>query len=77
MFYDVASGQEGRGGGLCVCVVVDMRQEGDPICLFCPLDVSESRLKDLAIGWVVAQKWLELFGHPYESLMRKPKKPRN
>lgn len=28
---------------MCVCGRI-----GDPICLFCPLDVSESRLKDLA-----------------------------
>lgn len=50
--------------------------EGDPICLFCPLDVSESRLKDWAIGGAVAQEWLELFGHPHESLMRKSNKKR-
>lgn len=42
-------------GDLCVCVCVfelssGGKEEGDPICLFCPPDVSESRLKDLALG---------------------------
>lgn len=37
------------GTSVCVC----RREEedaGDPICLFCPPDVSESRLRDLAGG---------------------------
>lgn len=32
--------RRGEGGG----------GPGDPICLFCPPDVSESRLRDLALG---------------------------
>lgn len=49
----------GRGlrGDLCVYVCVcglggrkEEEDEGDPICLFCPPDVSESRLRDLARG---------------------------
>lgn len=39
---------------LCVCVLAVEGGEGggpgDPICLFCPPDVSESRLRDLALG---------------------------
>lgn len=38
---------------MCVCVFElssrGKEEEGDPICLFCP-PVSESRLKDLALG---------------------------
>lgn len=38
---------------MCVCVCGqggdrEEEDEGDPICLFCPPDVSESRLRDLA-----------------------------
>lgn len=39
-------------GGLRVYLVVEGEEEdeGEPICLFCPPDVSESRLRDLAWG---------------------------
>lgn len=48
--------QEGAQNGsvfysMCVCGLGGIREEeeeGDPICLFCPPDVSESRLRDLA-----------------------------
>lgn len=47
--------------------------EGDPICLFCPPDVSESRLRDLAgrgsKGFVVAQEGLKLLTHLHAWLM--------
>ena len=36
---------------MCVCGLGGRREEedkGDPICLFCPPDVSASRLRDLA-----------------------------
>lgn len=37
---------------MCVHLAVEGEEEdeGDPICLFCPPDVSESRLRDLAWG---------------------------
>ncbi len=52
MFSD---GAQGGGRSLCVCVCVsghrrEEEHEGYPICLFCPPDVSESRLRDLAQG---------------------------
>lgn len=56
MFGDGGGGWQGALEGICVCVCVfelssrGKEEEGDPICLFCPPDVSESRLKDLALG---------------------------
>lgn len=37
---------------VCVHLAVEGEEEdqGDPICLFCPPDASESRLRDLAWG---------------------------
>lgn len=35
---------------MCLVVEGEEEDEGDPICLFCPPDVSESRLRDLARG---------------------------
>lgn len=40
---------------MCVCAWLckgRRKTRGDPICLFCPPDVSESRLRDLAWGGV-------------------------
>lgn len=51
----MGGGWQGALKGICVCVCgfelsSGGKEEGDPICLFCPPDVSESRLKDLALG---------------------------
>lgn len=56
---------------MSVCGLGGIREEedeGDPICLFCPPDVSESRLRDLARG-VVAQEGLKLLTHLHPWLM--------
>lgn len=49
--------QSSWSGSMCVFVCVRLavggeeeEDQGDPICLFCPPDVSESRLRDLAWG---------------------------
>lgn len=63
-------------GGICMCVCGlggnrGEEDEGDPICLFCPPDVSESRLRDLARGVaaVVAQEGLKLLTHLHPWLL--------
>ena len=58
--------------GVCVCVCGhgggrEEEDEGDPICLFCPPDVSESRLRDLALGWGGCR--LKLLSHLHTRLV--------
>lgn len=48
------------------------KEEGGPICLFCPPDVSEGRLRDLALG--VAQEGLEILTHLHERSINAHKK---
>lgn len=62
---------------MCVHLAVEGEEEdeGDPICLFCPPDVSESRLRDLA--WGGAARGLKLLNHLRPWLMSTNTQRRN